>query len=1058
MSHTSPTSLESLLAHEGWARSLARALVRDGHQADDLVQRAFEAALDRPPAAGTPPRRWLASVMRNLARFDRRSGRHRGDRERSYARPEGTESADHSLRVLESRALLQDALLALPEPYRSAITERYLEERPPREIAQRRGVALKTVKSQLHRGLEMLRKELDERNDGDRSGWVMALVPLLRPEPTTQVLTWKTALVAATLILPIVLLWSLRTPDHAEPGVAASGAFVTTDVERTDVDGAALAARVAMDGADALAGSIEVRVVRATTREPVAGAEIRRWTLPDRRIERNEIQEWFRSGRLESETTLDPTSWTTDPRGRQSISPGEKTVILTASFGSLWGWTTVYAQQASVAVIELEQDGDLRVRVVDVNKQPLPGVRVQLFSSLGYCGEGDEGVEYQFASTQAPDGIATFRHARYWFESADSACKANAQLRVCVAHETPLTRRLDQDELPATPIEIALTAPTGTCDVRIVDARGAVIASPHVVTIQSNGQESFQAHVVDGRLSFPVTLGTRLTARAEASSKEQATQTVDGPTRVGDAIQVVLQRDTSTSGITGRILDLEGQALGRRRFSYFIDVRISNSMPVFETDDSGTFVLSIAGSSREDGSPSTLYLEQLGTLGGIVATARVSLRAQSGLENVGDIAMIPRPLLVEGLVVDQEGRPVEDASITVLEEHALGAWDDPLQYRARTDEQGRFSLCQLERGRDSIAVTARKDGWATASTRSSAGATNLVLTLEQAPVVHGRFLVDPSMKVDRLFVWASRATDAYIPGLIPGYTTNGPLTDFGVECRALAADGSFALHELPLDEYCLRLVRQSEAGPAILFKAERVRARTDSDGCSRIPALDVQEQFYYASVNVQDCDGRPVPGAEVQLISDDPAPAWPGDEGSEFFEPWKCDAEGRCVALVGRQRNRLEVNARGFPSVEVTVEARDVRVILPRFPSVTFALDGAVPALDPGVQLTLLLGQVGPRRDRNSGRYEDCYRHGSAFGADGRLECSTPLLGRSQARIFVVRVADYPKAGSVEEVMDGLLRTVMVVAGEPQTVHIEELNSRAVSEAVARLGRQVQRR
>jgi DNA-directed RNA polymerase specialized sigma24 family protein len=75
--NTSPNaSIESLLAHEGWDRSLAFALVRDTAQADDFLQRAFQAALRRPPDPDVHPKRWLATVLRNRVRFDARSARH----------------------------------------------------------------------------------------------------------------------------------------------------------------------------------------------------------------------------------------------------------------------------------------------------------------------------------------------------------------------------------------------------------------------------------------------------------------------------------------------------------------------------------------------------------------------------------------------------------------------------------------------------------------------------------------------------------------------------------------------------------------------------------------------------------------------------------------------------------------------------------------------------------------------------------------------------------------------------------------------------------------------
>jgi DNA-directed RNA polymerase specialized sigma24 family protein len=45
-----PLDVERLLAQSGWARRLARRLVQDQDQAEDVLQETWVAALERPPA------------------------------------------------------------------------------------------------------------------------------------------------------------------------------------------------------------------------------------------------------------------------------------------------------------------------------------------------------------------------------------------------------------------------------------------------------------------------------------------------------------------------------------------------------------------------------------------------------------------------------------------------------------------------------------------------------------------------------------------------------------------------------------------------------------------------------------------------------------------------------------------------------------------------------------------------------------------------------------------------------------------------------------------------
>src|SRR5687768_14406045 len=70
---TAPLSIEELLRHRAWVRSLARRLVQDQAAVDDLVQDAWLAALEAGPSAPARARAWLGGVLRNLARQRHRS-------------------------------------------------------------------------------------------------------------------------------------------------------------------------------------------------------------------------------------------------------------------------------------------------------------------------------------------------------------------------------------------------------------------------------------------------------------------------------------------------------------------------------------------------------------------------------------------------------------------------------------------------------------------------------------------------------------------------------------------------------------------------------------------------------------------------------------------------------------------------------------------------------------------------------------------------------------------------------------------------------------------------
>jgi DNA-directed RNA polymerase specialized sigma24 family protein len=78
---------EAVLTHLDWVRRLARSLVSDPGEAEELVQESWLAAARRPPRAG-PLRGWLAEVVRNAARERAR----RESRRAGHASPSSLQS------------------------------------------------------------------------------------------------------------------------------------------------------------------------------------------------------------------------------------------------------------------------------------------------------------------------------------------------------------------------------------------------------------------------------------------------------------------------------------------------------------------------------------------------------------------------------------------------------------------------------------------------------------------------------------------------------------------------------------------------------------------------------------------------------------------------------------------------------------------------------------------------------------------------------------------------------------------------------------------------------
>ena len=198
MEHHATFQAKTLLEHGPRLRALARQLVGE-ERADDLVQDAWLRAVER---GGDGTRwSWLGRVLRNLAFDRRRTDAARAERERAVARPEA--GSDEGARFAMHRELVA-AIDRLEAPYRQAIVLRYFDALPPRRIAARLGVPVKTVKTRLHRGLALLREELDRRNGG-REAWLAAMVPLATAAPRAGALDGGSALLRVGPALELAL-------------------------------------------------------------------------------------------------------------------------------------------------------------------------------------------------------------------------------------------------------------------------------------------------------------------------------------------------------------------------------------------------------------------------------------------------------------------------------------------------------------------------------------------------------------------------------------------------------------------------------------------------------------------------------------------------------------------------------------------------------------------------------------------------------------------------------------------------------------------------------------
>ncbi len=217
-----------------WLQRFAAMLARDADDADDLVQETLVAVWANPPQdAERTARPWLATVLRNLFRMQRRAGARRELREQIGSSVSETRAEpERELARLEVlRILLAELEQLAPEDQR-IIIKRFFEGESAAEIGRLLKIPAATVRSRLHRSLQRLRGALDQQFKNDRSAWSAAVListgpplvvspsPELLKEGSEMSLTVK-AIAVATLGTLGVACW-FAVPEPPKPASEAS--------------------------------------------------------------------------------------------------------------------------------------------------------------------------------------------------------------------------------------------------------------------------------------------------------------------------------------------------------------------------------------------------------------------------------------------------------------------------------------------------------------------------------------------------------------------------------------------------------------------------------------------------------------------------------------------------------------------------------------------------------------------------------------------------------------------------------------------------------------------
>ncbi|MCE9596079.1 MAG: sigma-70 family RNA polymerase sigma factor [Planctomycetes bacterium] len=765
----------AVLAHRDYVERLARKLVFDRSLADDVAQDVWAIALERPPKDRGTLKRWLAAVVRNAARLERRSKSRRETREHEVARDERISAADELVEREALRKSVVEAVLALDEPYRETVILRFFDELPPRAIAARTGVPVDTVKTRLKRGLETLRARLDRRF-GSRASWCLALVERLELAPTAHaalalgiksllggVAAMTTAQklgIAAVVVLVAVsfVRWPLEVAQ-----VSSSGPEGRTNAPELVTHDADANARAALSAARA---SPPTKAIAATSEAKTVGVleVLAQWRDDGQPIP----GVWVTLSSLDdAPTPLEPRSLRTNAKGLvrfEDVPPGD--VALECDRG-VQDYGLVQAGKTRRKSLRLDRGVTVAGHVFDLAGAPVANAEIWLTRDSDFI----DGFPVAQSGADGAYSIAGVHSGERYVGAREPHHAPSGSHHVYANSGSTLT------------LDLVLGGPSGSVSGRVLDARGNPIEGAQVVVGPKDAPEIIRSDGVafltpdgcatksDERGAFEIRglLAGESWIEARARGYLVGTARIEIPDGGWVSSDVVLERGVT---LTGVVLASNG---GPARFAA-VDAR---SNADHETHSARTEL---------DG---TFRLEGLRPGATVLHAEWGDQEWSDATRELGPGDAVWNPTLERGRdlfgrVLGADGEPVRGLSV-VVERRVRD--DEPFLRAATTDADGRFRVRGCADREHALRVFPRDSQlfpWLELE-RVRPSDDELVLRLDDALL--------PSVRIVGRVVTQS--------GAAPGNTTIMPFDraiDYEVH-ELVEPDGTFSIGPLPVGEW-----------------------------------------------------------------------------------------------------------------------------------------------------------------------------------------------------------------------------------------------------------------
>jgi RNA polymerase sigma-70 factor (ECF subfamily) len=383
-------------------------LLGDRHAAEDLVQQTFVVAIEQAKSfeRGRAVLPWLCGILTNRALHLRRQARLREAQGGRVVDVVVDPVAEVAAREVSDT--VADAVRSLPEPYRQVLLLHLVHELTPKEVAEALARPDATVRTQLARGLDLLRKALPVGIAGLAMGCVPVPIGLSAVRAAVLaragaevavgavsvatfagVVAMKKVLLAVVVVLAVLGSWPWWSGDQVPPAnvdtgaKAVSVATASSRVPSAEPDRSGTDIRVAVPAPDAArTAALDVAVLWHDG-TPAVDVAVRCRPLP------LDVELWLRAAR-------------TDGNGVahfEGLLPG---MANAKTHGASSSDVELKAGATEKATLTIPSGIDVHGRVVDLDERPIAGATVWM--SVTRCSDDSEPV-----AVTGPDGVFAIR-------------------------------------------------------------------------------------------------------------------------------------------------------------------------------------------------------------------------------------------------------------------------------------------------------------------------------------------------------------------------------------------------------------------------------------------------------------------------------------------------------------------------------------------------------------------------------------------------------------------------------------------------------------------------